>query len=421
VLIQRRQIVKQRLLKKIEGNDVMPGIEGKHIVLGVCGGIAAYKCPELVRLIHKEKASVRVIMTRNARKFIGPITFEALTHQKVCSDLFTETDDAAIGHIKWAKEADAVIVAPATANILGKMAHGIADDALSTFLLAVTAPLLICPSMNTHMYENQAVQRNLKRLEDDDHYIIEPGQGELACGTIGPGRLPDPALIVDRLISHLTEKDFMGVRILVTAGPTCEAIDPVRHISNPSTGKMGYALAIAAERRGAHVTLISGPTHLSKPSNVNVVRVQTADEMAAAVFARLDKTRVVIKAAAVSDYRPGSMVTHKIKKKKDPMLLELVPNLDILKEIGRRKKNQIVVGFAAETRDLDKNAVTKLKEKRLDMIVGNLVGTNDSGFKVDTNQVTFFHKDGRVDPLPMMNKLTVAHCILDRIQAIGKE
>jgi phosphopantothenoylcysteine decarboxylase/phosphopantothenate--cysteine ligase len=408
-------------LKKIEGNDVMYGIEGKHIVLGVCGGIAAYKCPELVRLIHKEKASVRVIMTRNAKKFIGPITFEALTRQMVCSDLFTQADNAAIGHIQWAKEADAVIVAPATANILGKMAHGIADDALSTFLLAVTAPLLICPSMNTHMYESQAVQRNLKILEGDGRYILEPGQGELACGTVGPGRLPEPALIVDRLISRLTEKDFIGIRILVTAGPTCEAIDPVRYISNPSTGKMGYALATAAERRGAKVTLISGPTHLPDPLNVEVVHVQNAEEMAAAVFAHLDRTQVVIKAAAVSDYRSGSMATHKIKKKEETMILELVRNPDILKEIGQRKKDRVVVGFAAETQDLNKNAAFKLKEKNLDMIVGNLIGTDDSGFKADTNQVTLFHKDGRVEPLSVMNKLTVAHCILDRIRTIGKE
>jgi len=399
----------------------MRGIEGKNIVLGVCGGIAAYKCAELVRLIDKEEAVVRVIMTNNAKKFIGSITFEALTHQMVCSDLFTGTDNAVIRHIQWARKADAVIIAPATANILGKMANGIADDALSTFLLAVTAPLLICPSMNTYMYESQAVQRNLKRLESDGHYILEPGQGKLACGTIGPGRLPEPELIVDRLISHLTIKDFMGVRILVTAGPTCEAIDPVRHISNPSTGKMGYALAIAAERRGADVTLISGPTHLSDPLNVEVVHVQNTAEMADAVFARLDQTQVVVKAAAVSDYRPGSMATHKIKKKEETMILELVRNLDILKEIGWRKKDQIVVGFAAETQDLNKNAALKLKEKRLDMIVGNLIGTDDSGFKADTNQVTLFHKDGRVEPLPMMNKLTVAHCILDRIQAIGKE
>jgi phosphopantothenoylcysteine decarboxylase/phosphopantothenate--cysteine ligase len=399
----------------------MSKIEGKYIVLGVCGGIAAYKCAELVRLLDKEEAMVKVVMTKNAENFIGPITFEALTHQTVCADLFARTDDAAISHIQWAQEADAVIIAPATANIIGKMANGIADDALSTFLLAVTAPVLICPSMNTHMYESRVVQRNLEILKTDGHYILEPGQGELACGTVGPGRLPEPALIVDRLISHLTVKDLMGVQILITAGPTQEAIDPVRYISNPSTGKMGYALAIAAERRGADVTLISGPTHLSDPTNVEVVRIQNADEMAAAVFDRLDQVQVVIKAAAVSDYRPESMATHKIKKTKESMTLELVRNPDILKEIGRRKKDQIVVGFAAETQDLDKNAATKLKEKNLDIIVGNIIGADDSGFKADTNRVTLFYKDGRVEPLPVMNKLTVAHRIFDCVQKIRKE
>jgi phosphopantothenoylcysteine decarboxylase / phosphopantothenate---cysteine ligase len=399
----------------------MSGIEGKNIVLGVCGGIAAYKCAELVRLLDKENALVKVVMTQNAEKFVGPITFEALTHQTVCSDLFVRPNDAAIGHIEWAQTADAVIIAPATANIIGKMANGIADDALSTFLLAVTAPILICPSMNTHMYANPVVQRNLKRLENDGHYILEPGQGELACGTVGPGRLPQPSEIVDRLISYLTLKDLEGVRMLVTAGPTQEAIDPVRYISNPSTGKMGFAVATAAERRGALVTLISGPTHLPDPLNLYVVHVQNANEMANAVLARLDQTQVVIKAAAVGDYRPAQAAVQKIKKTDGPMMLELVRNPDILKEIGSKKKNQIVVGFAAETQDLSKNAIIKLKEKKLDMIVGNLIGVEDSGFKADTNRVTLFYKDGRTEPLPVMNKLAVANGILDRILAILKE
>jgi phosphopantothenoylcysteine decarboxylase/phosphopantothenate--cysteine ligase len=398
----------------------MSGIKGKHIVLGVCGGIAAYKCAELVRLLNKENALVKVVMTQNAEKFVGPITFEALTQQTVCSDLFVRTNDATIGHIEWAQTADAVIIAPATANIIGKMANGIADDALSTFLLAVTAPILICPSMNTHMYTNPAVQRNLKRLENDGRYILEPGQGELACGTVGPGRLPEPSQIVDRLISYLTAKDLAGVRMLVTAGPTQEAIDPVRYISNPSTGKMGFALATAAERRGAQVTLISGPTHLLDPLNVDVVHVQTANEMAKAVLTRLDQTQVVIKAAAVGDYRPAQAAVQKIKKTDDSMMLELVRNPDILKEIGSRKKDQIVVGFAAETEDLSKNATIKLKEKKLDMIIGNLIGVEDSGFKADTNRVTLFYKDGRTESLPVMNKLAVADGILDRILVIFK-
>lgn len=399
----------------------MTSIEGKYIVLGVCGGIAAYKSAEIVRLLSKQEALVRVVMTKNAEKFIGPLTFEALTHQAVCSDLFANSDDASISHIEWAQEADAVIIAPATANIIGKMAAGIADDALSTFLLAVTAPIMVCPAMNTHMYESRAVQRNLKILADDGHIILEPGQGELACGTVGPGRLPEPAQIVDRLVSHLSVKDFLGVHVLVTAGPTQEAIDPVRFISNPSTGKMGYALARAAEQRGARVTLVSGPTHLPDPMNVEVVHVQNTQEMAEAVFHRLDRSQVIIKAAAVSDYRPGEQAIHKIKKTDGPMVLELIRNMDILKEIGRRKKDQILVGFAAETQHLENNAAKKLKEKNLDIIVGNLIGPEDSGFKADTNRVTLFYRDGTAEPLPVMNKLSVANGILDRIQAIRKD
>ncbi len=399
----------------------MSAIEGKYIVVGVCGGIAAYKCAELVRLLSKEEAMVKVVMTKNAEKFIGPVTFEALTHQSVCSDLFVNSDDAAIGHIQWAQEADAVIIAPATANIIGKMASGIADDALSTFLLAVTAPVVVCPAMNTHMYESRPVQRNLKILEGDGHMILEPGQGDLACGTVGPGRLPDPAHIVDRLISRLTVKDLLGIRVLVTAGPTQEAIDPVRFISNPSTGKMGYALAQAAENRGASVTLVSGPTHLPDPLNVEVIRVQDTSEMAAAVLGRMEQTEVIIKAAAVSDYRPSSRAIHKIKKTDGPMVMELIRNQDILKEIGQRKQEQILVGFAAETQHLEQNAAKKLEEKNLDMIVGNLIGPDDSGFKADTNRVTLFHRDGGAESLPVMNKLAVANAILDRVLAIRKK
>lgn len=399
----------------------MTGIEGKNIVVGVSGGIAAYKSAQLVRLLTKEEALVRVIMTANAEKFVGPVTFEALTHQAVCSDLFANSDDAAIGHIEWAQEADAVIIAPATANIIGKMAAGIADDALSTFLLAVTAPVMICPAMNTHMYASRAVQRNLKILAEDGHLVLEPGQGDLACGTVGPGRLPEPDQIVDRLISHLTPKDLSGVRILVTAGPTQEAIDPVRYLTNPSTGKMGYALARAAEQRGAHVTLVCGPTHLPDPLNVEVVHIQDTQEMAEAVFSRLEQSQVIIKAAAVADYRPSDRAIHKIKKTDGPMVLELVRNPDILQEIGRRKKQQILVGFAAETQHLEENAATKLKKKNLDMIVGNLIGPDDSGFQADTNRVTLFHRNGQAEALPVMNKLAVANAILDRVQTLRKD
>jgi phosphopantothenoylcysteine decarboxylase / phosphopantothenate---cysteine ligase len=393
-------------------------IAGKSIVLGVCGGIAAYKSVEVLRQLIKEQARVRVVMTRHAESFVGPLTFQALSKQTVCSDLFDARDEAAISHIQWAQEADGVVIAPATANMIGKLASGLADDALSTFMLAVTAPVMICPSMNTHMYESRAVQRNLNVLRSDGCLILEPGQGELACGTTGPGRLPEPEQIVDRLISYLTPKDLSAVRILVTAGPTREIIDPVRFISNPSTGKMGYALARAAERRGAQVTLISGPTHLAEPSNVRLVKVGTAGEMAEAVFCHMDDTQVVIKAAAVSDYRPAAPAQHKMKKDRDRITLELEKNQDILKEIGRSQNHPILVGFAAETQDLAKHATTKLADKNLDLIVGNLIGPMDSGFQADTNRVTLFHRDGRVEPLEKMSKADAADMILDRVKRL---
>jgi phosphopantothenoylcysteine decarboxylase/phosphopantothenate--cysteine ligase len=376
---------------------------------------------EVLRQLIKAQARVRVIMTRHAQSFVGPLTFQALSQQTVCSDLFAVTDEAAISHIKWAQEADAVVIAPATANMIGKLANGLADDALSTFMLAVTSPVMICPSMNTHMYESRAVQRNLDILRADGCLILEPGQGELACGTTGPGRLPEPEQIVDGLISHLTLKDLSTVAILITAGPTREAIDPVRYISNPSTGKMGYALAKAAEQRGARVTLISGPTQAIEPLNVRLVKVTSASEMAEAVFSHLNDCQVVIKAAAVSDYRPKSAAAHKIKKDRDQIVLELEKSQDILKAIGQRQNRPILVGFAAETQDLTKHATIKLAEKNLDLIVGNLIGPADSGFQADTNRVTFFHRDGRIEALEKMSKSDVADQILDRVrQLLGR-
>jgi len=358
-------------------------------------------------------------MTENARKFVGELTFEALSGQPVCTNLFHK-GDTSVTHIEWAEKADAVLIAPATANIIGKHANGIADDALSTFLLAV-APLkqkIFCPSMNTFMYQSHAVQRNLKILESYGCIIVEPEAGKLACGTTGTGRLPEPADILDRLIASLTKKDLNGKKILVTAGPTREPIDPVRFISNPSSGKMGYAIARAAEQRGGEVVLITGPSNLSHPQNVNVIRVQTAQEMANAVFEYIENSDIIIKTAAVSDYRSKSVAAQKIKKDNDEMVLVLEKNQDILKELGKRKKNQILVGFAAETQELEKNAGKKLAEKNLDMIVGNLVGSPDSGFGSDTNQVTLFFRDGRKEPLEVMGKDEVANIILDRV--LGK-
>lgn len=400
----------------------MKTINNKNIVLGVCGGIAAYKSAEFLRLLIKQDANVRVIMTQNATEFVGPLTFEALSGQPVCTSLFEKSsDDASIKHIDWAQEADAVVIAPATANIIGKCAHGIADDALSTFLLAVKSPVIMCPSMNTHMYESRPVQRNLQILRSDGFIIAEPESGDLACGTKGPGRLPEPADILDRLISCLTVKDMRGKQVLVTAGPTREPVDPVRFVSNPSSGKMGYAIARAAEQRGGKVVLVTGPTNLPDLLNVTMIRVKTAEEMAEAVFDYMEQSDIIIKTAAVADYRPKSPAEQKIKKGEDEKILALEKNQDILQELGRRKKDQILVGFAAETEELEKNAGLKLTKKNLDLIAGNLVGSSYSGFEADTNQVTLFYRDGKKEPLSVMKKDEVAHILLDRILGLKIE
>lgn len=391
------------------------GIQNKNLILGVSGGIAAYKSVELLRLLIKQGARVRTVMTRNALKFVGALTFEALSKQAVCTDLFEKNTDASIRHIEWAQEADAVLIAPATANIIGKLANGLADDALSTLMTAVTCPVIICPSMNTHMYESKAVQRNIKRLKEDGCFVLEPEAGELACGTTGPGRLPEPEDIVDRLRYRLAPKDFEGKKVLVTAGPTQEPIDPVRFISNPSSGKMGYAVARAAEHRGGRVILITGPTHLPDPNNVSVFRVRTAQEMALKVFEHTPDVDVVIKTAAVSDFRAKDQSGHKLKKDQEETVLVLQRNQDILKELGRRKENQVLVGFAAETQNIEQYAAQKLTEKNLDIIAANLVGKPASGFGADTNEMTLFFKDGTKESLPVMPKEEIAHILLDRI------
>ena len=392
-------------------------LKNKKVILAVCGGIAAYKGIEILRLLKKADAEVRVILTKSAQWFVGALTFEALSDQPVFTDMFKESNEASLRHIDWAREADGVIIAPATANMIGKLANGIADDHLSTFMLAVTSPVLICPSMNTHMYASQAVQRNLDTLRSDGYLLMEPGSGQLACGTTGPGRLPEPEEIYDRFLGCLSPKDLDGKKILVTAGPTIEPIDPVRFISNSSSGKMGFSIARAAEHRGAEVTLISGPTHLADPMNVTTIRVRTAAEMAHQVFELMENADVIIKSAAVSDYGPKESKAHKVKKGKSEMVLRLQQNTDILKTLGQKKKQQVLVGFAAETRDLKKNATQKLAEKNLDIIAGNLVGSTDSGFESDTNTVTLFFKDGTAESLPTMDKLAVAHTLLDRIIA----
>ncbi len=400
----------------------MHPLAGKNVVLGVCGGIAAYKSAELLRLMVKAGASVRVMMSRNAHWFVGRVTFEALSGKPVCDDLFAPDGESAMKHIRWAETAEAVVIAPATADMIGKLAAGIADDALSTFVLAVTAPVLVCPSMNVNMINSAQVRRNLETLKKDGYSVVEPDSGDLACGVSGPGRLPEPAFLLDRLAACLTPKDFSGKRVLVTAGPTREPLDPVRFIGNPSSGKMGFALARAAEHRGAEVLLVTGPSALADPPGVKTVRVRTAEEMSRAVLDGVGEYAVILKTAAVSDYRPMHPAAEKIKKTKDQWVLELEQTTDILKEIGRGKKpGQILVGFAAETEDLEANAAKKLKDKNLDLIAANRIGEAGSGFESDTNRITLFFKNGTKEDLPVMEKEAAAHLLLDRILSMEKQ
>lgn len=395
----------------------MKMLSGKNIILGVSGGIAAYKSVELLRLLQKAGAAVKVAMTKNAARFVGPLTFAAISGHRVFMDMFSGESDEPMWHISWAEAADAVVIAPATANIIASLANGIADDALTTLMLATTAPKLICPAMNTHMYENRAVQRNLDILQSDGFIIVEPGDGELACGAYGPGRMAEPQTIAGQVAACLYPKDFKGKKVLVTAGPTREPIDPVRFISNPSSGKMGYAVARAAAARGADVVLVSGPANLAAPAGVRIIRVGTAAEMASAVFENAGDADIVIKVAAVSDYRPVATAGHKIKKAQDKMVLELEKTEDILAELGRRKRpGQVLVGFAAETEDLEKNAMNKLRAKNLDLIAGNVVGDAGSGFEADTNRITLYDAQGRREEMPLMDKDAAAHHLLDRVR-----
>jgi len=363
-------------------------LKDKSIVLGVCGGIAAYKAADFLRVLVKAGARTRVIMTEAAQAFVGVATFEALSGESVWTDMFGGQDGAPFRHIAWAEEADAVVIAPATANTIGKMAHGIADDPLTTFILAVRAPILVCPSMNTNMYENPIVQENITRLERPGITVLRPEAGSLACGREGPGRLPDVGTIAEEVRSLLCPNDLAGEQILVTAGPTHEPVDPARFISNPSSGKMGHLIARVARRRGAEVVLITGPTALPDPLGVRGIRVKTAQEMFDAVIGAAEKATITIMAAAVADWRPANPLEHKIKKEEMAECLPLERTADILKTLGENKKSQILVGFAAETRDLQQNASAKLNAKNLDLIVGNLIGQADSGFGSDTNQVS---------------------------------
>ncbi len=394
-------------------------MKGKKIILGISGGISAYKAAELVRLLVKAEATVHVAMTLNATRFVTPLTFEALSGHKVIYDMWAQ-DGSSIDHITWGQDADLIVIAPASANLIGKMAQGIGDDFLSTMLIAATVRVLVCPSMNSAMLMNPAVQNNLRLLKERKITVMTPGEGELACRSCGPGRLPEPADILEQAHILLSRQDLPGLRIMVTAGATVEPIDPVRYITNRSSGKMGYAIARAASIRGASVTLISGPTSLPPPYGVNFKGVKNAEEMRKAVFESSGDCDIVIKAAAVSDYRPKEEAIQKIKKGAQSLAIKLVKNPDILAELGKAKKNTnyTLVGFAAETEDLIKNASEKLKAKNLDMIVANDVSRNDAGFETDTNIVKIIYGDGHIEDSPLLKKEEIADLILDRVKAL---
>jgi len=395
-------------------------LKGRKIVLGITGGIAAYKAAELVRELVREEAEVHVVMTRSAQAFITPLTFQTLSGNPVTTELFNLIAESEIGHIALADRADLLAIAPATANIIGKIAAGIADDMLTTIVLATQAPVLMAPAMNVHMWENKICQENIQKLRSHGYHFIDPDAGELACGYEGKGRLAEISAIVEEIRSLLSPKDFSGERVLVTAGPTEEPIDPVRFLSNRSSGKMGFALARAARRRGAEVTLISGPTFLAVPPQMKHIPVRSAVQMREAVMGHLESASVLIMAAAVSDYRPKQRALEKIKKSAPEAVVELELNPDILAEAGRHKKSQILVGFAAETENLLASSREKLKKKSLDLIVANDVTLPGAGFGVDTNIVKIINRDGKVEELPLMGKEDLADHILDRIVLLKK-
>ena len=396
-------------------------LEKKKIVLGITGGIAAYKAAELTREFVKRGASVHVIMTRNATAFLTPLTLQTLSGNAVYTDTFTLTGEWEIGHVSLADSADVVVVAPATANFIGKVAAGIADDLLTTMIMATKAPVLLCPAMNVHMYANAIVQENIAKLRAKGYAFVDPGYGELACKTEGVGRLAELEDIVEEVESALTVKDLAGERVLVTAGPTRELVDPVRFITNYSSGKMGYAAAIMARRRGAEVTLISGPTPLPVPRGVRFIGVESAVEMRAAVMKVLKDATVIIKAAAVADYRPEAFSGSKIKKKAGPLVLNLSRNPDIIAEIGKKKGKRILVGFAVETDHLVEYAKKKMIQKNMDLIVANDIKQAGAGFQAETNIVKIFDRQGGAEDIPLMDKKMVADRILDRVKALRRK
>ena len=389
----------------------------KKILVCVTGGIAVYKAVALVSKLSQAGADVKVIMTESAMEFVTPLTFQAMSRNDVFFDTFDEKDSRVIAHIDLADWADLVIVAPATANVIGKVANGISDDMVTTVLMATTAEVWFAPAMNVNMYENKAVIRNIASLDEDGYRFIEPSEGFLACGYVGKGRLEEPEKIVELVVKAFTPENLplAGKKVVITAGPTRERIDPVRYVSNFSSGKMGYAMAEAAARLGAETILVSGPVELEKPAGVKIIRIESAAEMFEAVSAQYEDAAIVIKAAAVADYRPAEIHTQKIKKSDGESVINLARTTDILRTLGERKDKQLLVGFAAETENVIENGLRKLKSKNLDFIIVNDVTDPDGGFGNETNVVTLLSKNGTKNPYPVMSKKSLAIQLLTAI------
>ncbi|MBX9954873.1 bifunctional phosphopantothenoylcysteine decarboxylase/phosphopantothenate--cysteine ligase CoaBC [Peribacillus simplex] len=398
----------------------------KKVLLCVTGGIAVYKAAALTSKLTQEGAHVKVIMSESARKFVTPLTFQALSRNDVFTDTFDEKDSSVIAHIDLADWADIILLTPATANVIGKVANGIADDMITTTLLATEAPVWVAPAMNVHMYAHPAVQKNMETLRSFGYQFIEPGEGYLACGYVGKGRLEEPETIVEHLNRYFNERKLQqqplkGKKYLITAGPTREAIDPVRFVTNHSSGKMGYALAEAAIEMGAEVTLITGPVNLTPPPKAKVIPVESAADMYDTVFDQFATSDVVIMTAAVADYKPKVYHTRKMKKQPGENVIEFERTKDILKELGENKTHQILVGFAAETNNVEEYARGKLVKKNADMIVANNVTVAGAGFGTDTNIVTIYDKDGSATELPKMSKADIAKSILAEVSRKQKE
>ena len=395
-------------------------LKNKTVVIGVSGGIAVYKTLDVISRLRKLGVNVKVIMTKSATEFVTPLSFQSLSQNYVVCDMFEEPKTWDVEHISLAKAADVFLIAPATANVIGKIANGIADDMLTTTVMATKGKVLIAPAMNTNMYENPIVQRNISILKDLGYSFVDPESGRLACGDTGKGKLASPETIVEEVVKLLSvEKDLKGKSIVITAGPTVESLDPMRYITNRSTGKMGYSIAKKAIERGADVTLITGPTNLTPPQNLKkLIKIESAEDMYNAVVENLDENQVIIKSAAVADYKPKTYSDKKIKKSDDDLVISLDRNKDIAYEIGKIKKDKILVGFAAETNDLIENAKGKIKKKNLDFIVANDLTKEGAGFGVDTNIVKIIDKNGDITEYPKMQKEEVTNVILDKVKLL---